>query len=202
MQPCSINWRVACFCLQCRLADTGGRQHSWPFAWDLGQPFEREGYDGRSIFILWRHGLGMPNVWTQQSNAGATFDGEPADRSGCYFLAASQMALFNGWRIWAWKEPELVPRNKLRNTYCSWFVFFKHGHFIFKIAKKSIKFQVSQRSPKKTPIFMSCHVPPLLLSRFPSSACSAGYVGKKIQWWLGRKGEYHTHKHRKLQEKS
>lgn len=113
-----------------------------------------------------------------------------------------RMALFNGWRIWAWKEPELVPRNKLRNTYCSWFVFFKHGHFIFKIAKKSIKFQVSQRSPKKTPIFMSCHVPPLLLSRFPSSACSAGYVGKKIQWWLGRKGEYHTHKHRKLQEKS
>ena len=71
-----------------------------------------------------------------------------------------RMALFNGWRIWAWKEPELVPRNKLRNTYCSWFVFFKHGHFIFKNGKKSIKkirFLRGLPPQKKTPIFMSCH---------------------------------------------
>ncbi len=27
-----------------------------------------------------------------------------------------RMVRFNGWPIWAWKEPELVSRNKLRNT--------------------------------------------------------------------------------------
>lgn len=116
-----------------------------------------------------------------------------------------RMALFNGWRIWAWKEPELVPRNKLRNTFCSWFVFFKHGHFIFKNGKKSIKNSgFSEVSPPQKKHQFSCHVIGVTSPAFkvPELGVQCWICWKEDPVMAREKRGAATHKHRKLQEKS